>query len=416
MRKTIALLTSGTRGDVQPYIALGLGLQDAGYRVQIATHVSFRALVERYGLVFALVDGNPSELMMRPGGQSALAFDGNWLRSARATLDYMQAARPIYVRMLASAWQVCHDTDALIIGLPTTWGVHIAEARHIPCVGCFLQPFSRTREFPSALLPSTFSLGPTYNWLTHLAVEQAAWLPWRATINRWRRDLLALPPAPVVGRPLEFPILYGFSSKVVPRPDDWPAAHVITGYWFLDQAEWTPPQELVRFLEAGSPPVYVGFGSPGTRRPAEMINLIVRALEANHLRAVLALPHDAEAMPLPNTILRIADAPHAWLFPRMAAVVHHGGAGTTAASLRAGVPTLITPWGVDQFFWGRRVEALGAGPRPIPQRALDVERLAQALWQATHDETMHARAQALSRAIQAEDGVQRAVEVIRGIV
>ena len=120
--KTIVLLASGTRGDVQPYLALGMGLQAAGYRVRAATHAGFRALVERCGLDFALVDGNPTDLMTQPGGQSALTFDGNWLRSARATQTYLRAAQPLYVRMLASAWQACQGADALIIGLPTLWG------------------------------------------------------------------------------------------------------------------------------------------------------------------------------------------------------------------------------------------------------------------------------------------------------
>ncbi len=417
MTKTISLLTSGTRGDVQPTIALGLGLQSAGYRVQIATHASFRAWVERYGLAFALVDGNPSELMTRPGGQSALTFDGNWLRSARATLGYMQEARPIYERMLTSAWQACQGSDAVIFGLPTTWGIHIAEALHIPCLGCFLQPFSRTREFPSALVPSTFSLGPAYNWLTHLAVEQALWQPWRSIINRWRRTVLHLPAVSLAGPRLQAPLLYGFSPEVVRHPADWPNSDVITGYWFLDEpSEWTPPAELVRFLKAGPPPVYIGFGSPGTRQPLEIVASVVRALETHRLRGVLALASEIENLPLPDTILPIAKAPHAWLFPRVAAVVHHGGAGTTAASLRAGVPTLVTPLAVDQFFWGKRVEALGVGPRPVPQRSLTAARLAHALEQATQTEAMRARAQALGKAIQAEDGVQRAVEIIRSRV
>lgn len=413
MSKTITLLASGTRGDVQPYIALGLGLQAAGYQARIATHRSFRAVVERHGLSFALVEGNPSELMRRPDGQSALTFDGNWARSARATLGYMRAARPIYERMLTSAWQACQGSNAVIFGLPTTWGIHIAEALHIPCVGCFLQPFGRTREFPSALVPSTFSLGPAYNWLTHLAIEQTLWQPWRGIINRWRRTVLHLPAAPLIEHRLQAPLLYGFSPQVVRRPADWPDSDVITGYWFLDEpSEWTPPAELTRFLEAGPPPVYIGFGSPGTRQPLEIVASVVSALTAHHLRGVLALAGETENLQLPNTILPIAEAPHAWLFPRVAAVVHHGGAGTTAASLRAGVPTLVTPRAVDQFFWGKRVEALGVGPRPVPQRSLTAARLAQALGQAMHTEAMRARALSLGKAIQAEDGVQRAVEII----
>jgi len=250
-----------------------------------------------------------------------------------------------------------------------------------------------------------------------LAVEQALWQPWRSIINRWRCTLLHLPPVPLMGHRLQAPILYGFSPQVVRRPNDWPSSDVITGYWFLDEpSAWTPPAELAHFLNAGPPPVYIGFGSPGTRQPLEMVASVVCALDTHHLRGVLALAGEMENLTLPDTILPVAEAPHAWLFPRMAAVVHHGGAGTTAASLRAGVPTLVVPLAVDQFFWGKRVEALGAGPRPLPQRALNAARLAQGLGQATQVKAMQARAQALGKAIQAEDGVQRAVEIIRSMV
>jgi sterol 3beta-glucosyltransferase len=419
MPKTITLLASGTRGDVQPYIALGLGLQAAGYRVRVATHASFRALVERYGLPFALVEGNPSDLLTQPGGQSALTFDGNWLRSARATLDFLRAARPLYERMLASAWPACQGSDALVIGLATTWGVHIAESLKVPCLWCFLQPFSRTRDFPSALIPSTFSLGPVYNRLSYFAVEQATWQPWRAVINRWRREMLRLPSVRFTGPYSKLDhahILYGFSPRVVPPPADWPRTHRITGYWFLPEpSDWKPSTELTRFLEAGSPPVYIGFGSPGTRRPLQALSIITRTLDASGLRAVMALPRDIGAT-LPPNILPIAHVPHAWLLPRMAAVVHHGGAGTTGTGLRTGVPTLIVPLAVDQFFWGKRVEALGVGPRPIPQRALDVDALAAALHQATHDAALRSRAQALGQVLQNENGIERAVKVIRSLV
>lgn len=423
MPKPITLLTSGTRGDVQPYLALGLGLQAAGYRVVVATHANFRALVESRGLPFVMVEGSPNDLLARGDGQSALTFDGNWLRSARATLKFLREARPLFESMLVSAWEACRDAGALIVGLATTWGDHIAQALGVPCVWGLSQPFSRTRAFPSAFQPFTFSLGYAYNWLTHLALEQLMWQPWRAVINRWRRRTLGLPGVAFTGPYPELysrptPFVYGFSPLVVPRPADWPASCVVTGYWFLDPLpEWSPPADLLRFLDAGSPPIYIGFGSMGLRRPRAALAAIAHATEAARLRAVISLDSaSAGDLSLPPHVLPITDIPHDWLFPRMAAVVHHGGAGTTAAGLRAGAPTVIAPVGVDQFFWGARVAALGVGPRPIPQRALTAEKLAEALLRATQDEGMKTRARALGQGLAAEDGVARAVEVIRKIV
>ena len=241
MPKTIHLLASGTWGDVQPYLALGLGLQAAGFRPVVATHAAFRPAVERWGLEYAPLADNPSDLMTAPGGQSALTYDGSWLRSARLTLDYMRRARPLYTRLLESAWYACQGADALVAGLAACWAPHIAEALGVPCIWAFLQPFSRTRCFPSALLPTRFSLGKAYNWLTYPLVEQAMWQPWRGVTDRLRRTLLGLGRAPLLG-PLPAvyhsgeALLYGYSAHVAPPPPDWPAHHHLTGYWFLPPA------------------------------------------------------------------------------------------------------------------------------------------------------------------------------------
>ena len=423
MSRPIIILASGTRGDVQPWLALGLGLQAAGYRVVVATHANFRPLVESRGLPFALVEGSPNDLLARGDGRSALTYDGNGVRSAGATLKFLREARPLFERMLESAWEACQGAGALVVGLATTWGDHIAQALGVPCVWGLGQPFSRTRAFPSVFQPFTFSLGGTYNWITHLALEQLMWQPWRAVINRWRRRTLGLPPAPFTGpypdlHARRTPCLYYFSPLVVPRPADWPASHVVTGYWFLDQpSDWAPPADLLRFLDAGSPPVYIGFGSMRLRRPQEVLAMITRALEATRLRAVMALDSvfAGDILP-PSSVYPVSEIPHNWLFPRMAAAVHHGGVGTTTVGLRAGLPTIVAPVGVDQFFWGERVAALGVGPRPIPQRAFTAEKLAEALSQATQDQGMKARASALGQGIAAEEGVARAVEVMRSIV
>lgn len=420
MMKKIVILASGTRGDVQPYLALGLGLQAAGYRVGVATHAAFRPLVEGRGLPFLPVDGNPSELMAAPGGQSALTFDGSWLRSIRGSLSFLRAARPLYHRMLESAWQACQGADALVIGLATTWGAHIAEALDIPCLWCFLQPFSRTRLYPSALLPARFSLGGAYNALTHRLVEQAMWLPWRSEINRWRKSALHLPELSLASPYAQLytdpaSVLYAFSQHVAPAAVDWPSHHRVTGYWFLDETPgWIPPAELVHFVETGAPPVYIGFGSPGTRHPLRMLDTICQALDMAGLRAVLALLPDMLAgRTLSDTLFPAVDIPHAWLFPRLSAVVHHGGAGTTAAGLRAGLPAIITPLAVDQFFWGERLSALGVAPLPLPQRRLTAEKLGAALQQVISDAAMQARARALGGTIRLEDGVGVAVEIIQ---
>lgn len=417
MPQTVVFLASGTRGDVQPVVALGLGLRAAGLRAVIATHREFRPLVEGAGLPFALLDGNPSAWMTRAGGQSALTYDGDLIRSVRASLDYLRAVRPLYTRLLASAQTAVRGADALVAGLATTWGLHLAEALGVPCLWAFLQPVARTRFFPSALLPFRASLGAAYNALTHRLVEQAMWQPWRSLLNAWRRQL-GLRPAPfwgLAGR-LNDPasaVMVGVSPSVLPRPTDWPAGHAVTGYWFRDdEPGWSPPAALARFVEAGRV-VSVGFGSPGTLPARRMLERVARALELADLRAVVAAPAEMGEGPRAERVFPVKSVPHHWLFPRVAAAVHHGGAGTTAYSLRAGAPTVILPQAIDQFFWGERVAALGAGPRPVPQRALTAEALAGAMRRAVDDAGLRERAQALGAAISAEEGVARAVAFIR---
>ena len=234
-----------------------------------------------------------------------------------------------------------------------------------------------------------------------------------------RRQVLGVPAAPL-GGPFNSeytrrnPILYGYSPSVIPPPPDWDGAIHVTGYWFLEPAEaWSPPPALEEFLQAGPPPVYVGFGSMSSRNPEEAADLVLEALRRVGQRAILLSGwgglHKAE---LPASVFMVDSVPFTWLFPRLAAVVHHGGAGTTAFGLRAGVPSIVIPFFGDQPFWGRRVAELGVGPMPIPRQKLTVERLAKAIQTAVTDPMMHQRAAKLGAKIQAEDGVGRAVAVI----
>ena len=416
MPKTLTLLTSGTRGDVQPYLALGLGLQEAGYAVRIATHASFAAAAEGRGLPVMLLADNPSDLFAKPGGEHALRWRGNPIRNLRATLQFWRAARPLFTRLIDRAWQVCQGSDAIIIGLPTLWGQHIADALQVPCLRCLLQPLTPTGEFSSPLLPFTFSLGAAYNRLTHQLVEQAIWQSWRGAINRWRRETLHAGSAPWRARSDRLPTLYGFSSIVVPRPPDWSPNQFITGYWFLPSVEWTPSARLVHFLEAGSPPAYVGFGSLTLGQPLATLKIVTQALEATGLRAILAVSRDVAHASLPDFILPVTDVPHGWLFPHMAGIIQHGGAGTTGAALRSGTPTLGLPHAADQFFWSRRVAALGAGPEPIPLESLTVDKLVKALRQLTHDPGLRSNVQAMGQVIAKENGVASAVEIIRTLM
>lgn len=418
--RPIVLLTAGTRGDIQPLVALALAIRARGRAVRFVTHPPFRDLFVARGLEFAPLDGDLNSLLTTAEGRSALVYDGNLLRNIHASLTFLRTARARYAALLTSALQQCRDAEMLIVSLPTAVaGLQIAEALDVPCALALLQPVGRTGAFPTPLQPFAGSLGATYNRLSHGLLDLLIWLPWRAEVARWRMRELGLAPLPP-GGPLAAAerhgmlALYGFSQRVVPPPADWPSWRRVTGYWFLDHPPtWYPPPELERFLSAGQPPVYLGFGSMGGPNTTGRIALFVTALRQLGLRGVLAFDAQLPADLAGSDMLAVQAIWHDWLFPRVAAAVHHGGAGTTAAALRAGIPSLCAPVGVDQRFWGERIAVLGCGPPPIPLRALTETQLVKAL-QVALDPQTRMRAAALGVQIRGEHGCMVAAEILTG--
>lgn len=245
---------------------------------------------------------------------------------------------------------------------------------------------------------------------------QVVWLWYRPFVNalRQRLGLSAYSGARFYHALMSTPMLGAYSPSIIPHPSDWPDSAHVTGYLFLDtQAGWQPSPELTAFLEAGDPPVYVGFGSMAGREPERLAGVALEALAKSGQRGLLLTGWGGlRAGSVPDNVFAVDTAPHHWLFPRMAAVVHHGGAGTTAEGLRAGVPAVTVPFVLDQPFWGARVKALGLGPDPIPQKRLTPDRLANAIRTAVTDSDVKQRASSYGAAIRAEDGVANAVKVI----
>ena len=405
-RKTI-LLASGTRGDILPYTALARGLKESGQEPLLVTHPAFAGLAASQGIPFASLGDNPTDLMTRPGNMP-LTFSGNPLASLQATFAYLQAARPLYRAMFHAAWSASQDARLLIVGLPTFWGESLVEAMGIPLVWAPLQPLTPTGDFASAMLPFRTNLARPLNHLSHRLVMRFTRLAWLSEINAWRRSKLSLPPIEWHSPAPAAPYLYGISRHVMRRPHDWPADHHLTGFWFTSPpTDYQPPDALQHFLDAGEPPVYIGFGSMA--QPGKLVSALVEAARMTRMRIITALPVQYTDLSLPANLLLLNESPHGWLFPRLRAAIHHGGAGTTAASLRAGLPTAITPVGVDQFFWGERVWKMGAGPKPVPQRSLTASRLAALLDDLSTNSAYRASAAAIGEDLRAEDGVGSAV-------
>jgi UDP:flavonoid glycosyltransferase YjiC (YdhE family) len=413
----IAIMASGSRGDVQPYVALSKGLQNAGHDVRLVTAENFKGLAQSAGVPIRTTRGDVQAVAESPE-MRALIEKGDFIGMTQLQAKALKAAA---VPLAEDALAAAQGIDLILTGLGGLFnGIAIAEKLNIPLMQAYLVPMTPTRDFPSVLLPAAgLPLPPPLARASHYLTQQAIWQGVRAADKIAREQVLGMPPAPFFGplgnpRLRQMSVLYGFSPSVIARPSDWGSRIHVTGYWFLDEArDWTPPSALLEFLERGPAPVYIGFGSMGSRKPEETTDIVLKALTQTKQRAVLSSGWGGlRANTLPEHVFMLGSIPHAWLFPRMAAVVHHGGAGTTAAGLRASVPSIIVPFFGDQPFWGQRVAALGVGPQPIPRKNLTAEALAHAIQIAVSDAQMQRKAAELGEKIRAEDGIGAAVKQI----
>ncbi len=396
----ITILTVGSRGDVQPLLGFGAGLDAAGHEVRFAAFPHFEAQVQAVGLDFAtLAEGKVS------AGQASAQFGQQLGRRARrpALLDLITDARSVARERLADAMDACEGADAIVTNeLAVLLGWQASER--------FGAQLVRARLCPPPRMAGRHGAG---------VVRQAAWLLMRRWLGPARRDA-GLPPLPLreplggfaARRTLE---LRAYSPAVVShaeQPGRWTR---VTGYWFLDgQFDSEPPPDLVEFLAAGSPPVCVNFGSMFVADAAASTTaLVVGALHDAGQRGILIRGLDGFGDGhLPPDMLAVGAVEHYWLFQRCSAVVHHGGAGTTAAALRAGLPSVVVPHMMDQYAWGRTIHELGAGPAPIRRRKLSKKSLARAITVAVADTTMRERAEEIGGRIGAEEGIANAVEAL----
>jgi len=409
----IALFTIGGRGDTQPFVALAVRLGQEGHHVILAARPDFADLAAEYGVEFAPL-GHPYQPFITGAAESSALGGGHLLNQLR----YGLAQRRYFSDHLnQDAWRAAQGADAILYKYSWITGYSIAEKLCIPCAAAMFFPLTPTTAFPSFLIGRGIDRGPLLNKLIWSLSEQVVWQLLRSDDRKLRREL-GLRPLPFFG-PLrrqqyeEMPVYYTYSPAVLPRPADWPLRVQVTGYWFLDpSAGWQPPADLLHFLQASPPPVSIGFGSMASRDAQASLDLVLRALELSGQRGVLLSGWAGlgKGRTLPAFVFRAESLPHSWLFPRMAAVVHHGGAGTTGAALRSGVPSVFTPLAADQPSWAGLVSALGAGPAPLPFQTLTAERLAEAIREAVTNPAMRQRATELGKQIQAEDGAGQTIE------
>ncbi|MEW5827339.1 MAG: glycosyltransferase [Chloroflexota bacterium] len=419
----ITLLTYGSRGDVQPFLALAIGLQKAGHTVKLAAPGRFDGFVSGHGIPFVGLAGDPAEISLRFN-----AAGTNAARVIQSIRDYVYDIAPQVTRQARAALS---GADLVVHSFLFTTGAHtFAREMGIPDVSVQTFPmFAPTREFPNVAMTQV-PPGPL-SYFSHWLATQVFWYGGNTGTPRFSRQFpqdfpkkLYWPFKKVDERPLT-PLVIAVSPSVIPRPRDWTSAHIhLPGYFFLDEPNYAPPPELADFLAAGDPPVCVSFGSMVNEKGEQIGQSVLAALRTNGLRGVILTGWGGwEKDSTTDDVLYLESAPHSWLLPRCCAFVHHGGAGTTAAGLRAGIPNIVVPFAGDQPFWGQRVAALGAGPSPIPVKRLSAETLGTALGQIKQatspkgEQAYRLRAAALGEKIRGEDGIGAAIRIIeRGCV
>ncbi|KAI1123670.1 sterol glucosyltransferase [Nemania abortiva] len=417
----IVIQVVGSRGDVQPFVALGAELQKDGHRVRLATHNTFERFVLDAGLEFYPIGGDPSELMAYMVKNPGLIPSMESLRAGD-----IQKKRKMVAQMLEGCWQACISPDprtgvpfvanAIIANPPSFAHIHCAQALGVPLHLMFTMPWTSTRVFshPLANMKTKSENQGKANFVSFSMVEWMTWQGLGDIINDWRNSI-DLEPVPLTEGPnlaetLKIPFTYCWSPSLIPKPFDWPEYIDVCGFFFREPPQYNPPDRLKEFLHKGPPPVYIGFGSIVVDNPTELTRILLEATKEAGVRALISRGWSG----LGNTgdvddhVMYLDDCPHEWLFQHVSAVVHHGGAGTTACGLRYGCPTVVVPFFGDQPFWGSMIAAAGAGPEPIPHKSLTRSNLAGALRFCLREEVATA-ARCIAMNMSREDGVRQAV-------
>jgi sterol 3beta-glucosyltransferase len=406
----ILLITVGSQGDVQPFAALAGRLRGVGHDPVLAAPALYHGLATAAGVAFVPLDLDLAEVGRAVAGRHGLR---HFFALARAM---GQQAGQILPGAAAGA-TAHHPVDLVIYHPVMPIGQHLAEMLGVPAVvACLAPALVPTREFLSPAWPCTATLPASLNRPSYRAARYLTGTWYRREIDDWRRGTPGLRRRPGRHDPLGGPpaaVLHAFSPQVVPRPADWPATAQITGYWFTGkEPAWVPPRRLASFLDAGGPPVYLGFGSMPISNPVALAQAVTVAARQTGARFIVSSVNPELTRRLAghaSRILMVRQVPHDWLFPRTAAVVHHGGAGTTGAALAAGRPQVIWPFGIDQHFWAARMTSLGVAVPAGPVRTLTGTRLAAAVAQATGDRLVSELARQLAARVRDEDGTGQAV-------
>ena len=437
-KKKILIITNGTRGDIDPFIALGQGLIKRGHQPTICAPISFKNVITDNGIGYAYMNNGLPKIVKSEAGRSIMESSASMGRYVRSGLKMKSVLEPSYRRQLRETFRAAQELspDLIIFNHVAIYGPHIARQLSIPAMAAVSSPILiPTGDVAHLLFPQLAWLkqfGRLYNRLTYYIFFKIVELVTGYLVREWQKENKL----PHHSNKIDFYkknkrqhkpliVMHHYSTAVSPLARDWDKNIVITGYWFRqdEKKAWQPPKDLVDFIKAGPPPIYIGFGSmTGSRKTMQqVITTIGKVLSKTGTRAVIGVgwsKHDWQAMTTNNhsamadKIHYLDEAPHDWLFPKMAGVMHHGGAGTTAAGFRAMKPAIICPFFADQHFWARRVRATESGVAPMPLQEINEDNLTAAIKKITTDQRVIANAKKIGAQVNREDGVATAIKII----
>jgi UDP:flavonoid glycosyltransferase YjiC (YdhE family) len=408
----IVVAALGSRGDVQPFLNLGVGLRENGHDVQMAVPENFMELVKEHGLGFVSIRGDFKKMLSSTEGRKFL--------KSKNPITFVSRIKKLSNELMQTMQDDIYDAldgaDACVFSYLCGPVIDVAEKTRIPCFLGMVYPVLRTGEYPN-LAVTLKNLGSHFNKWTYDLFTFFMWIAFGSICNNWRKTRLGLSKSPIFQRIEKsgIPILAAYSSYVVPKPTDWPVQAYVTGYWFPNvRDDWQATGELENFLASGPPPVCVTFGSMTDNEIDQITKLIKHTLKNERLRGIFVASWSGmgKAEAESNDFYYLESIPYNWLFPKVAAVLQHGGAGTLAATLEAGIPPIVLPFVGDQKFWAQQVYKLGVAPKPFRRSALNEKRLSSALRIAINDKSLRKKAYELGCSIRGENGVAAAIDII----
>ena len=419
----IAITTVGTRGDLQPYIALGLELKEAGHEVLIVSSKNEETFVKNYGLDFFSLSVDIQKLMEGEEVQE-MSKGNNPLKFILSHLKGSKKLKQLMVETQGEIWTACQFADIIIFHPGMPLGFFMAQEKKRISVMANPFPVIANSDYPAILFYTSPRLGRLWNKITHKIFEKIFWsLSKSAVVEFWNKTVKTKKnfSASPIRQQIEsgMPVINGYSNLFFNQPNEWQSNIHTTGNWFIEnEPNFIPPTELLKFIENGEQAIYIGFGSmKDIKRFQTTLNIIKEALDITKQRAVIGLGWSKLSYNenIPGNIFLIESIPHTWLFPKMKTVIHHGGAGTTATGLRAGKPTIIIPHNADQPAWGQKVFELGVGSKPIKKTQLTADKLASAI-NFTQQAHIIANANKLGQELRKENGVKNAVKIINDYI